>query len=251
MTALITGASSGIGRDIARRLGVLGIRLIISGRNVEKLEALRDEIGKRQVKIIPADISNREECIKLYMEASRYGVDILVNNAGFGLYGSFCGTDLSRELEMIDVNIASLHILTKLFLQDFVKRDKGYILNVASSAGFMPGPLMATYYSTKNYVVKLTEAIRQELISMDSNVYIGVFCPGPVDTEFNKTAGVKFALKGISSEYAAVCAVDGLFKRKAIIVPTITMKAAVALAKIVPDTITSKVTIRMQKKKQG
>ncbi|MDE7289373.1 MAG: SDR family oxidoreductase [Oscillospiraceae bacterium] len=251
MTALITGASSGIGRDIARRLGGMGVRLIISGRNVEKLEALRDEIGKRQVKIIPADISDREECIRLYMEASRYGVDILVNNAGFGLYGSFCGTDLSRELEMIDVNITSLHILTKLFLQDFVKRDKGYILNVASSAGFMPGPLMATYYSTKNYVVKLTEAIRQELISMGSNVYTGVFCPGPVDTEFNKTAGVRFALKGISSEYAAACAVDGMFKRKAVIVPTVTMKAAVALAQIVPDTLTSKVTIRMQKKKQG
>ncbi len=251
MTALITGASSGIGRDIARRLGVMGVRLIISGRNVEKLEALRDEIGRRQVKIIPADISDREECIRLYMEASRYDVDILVNNAGFGLYGSFCGTDLSRELEMIDVNITSLHILTKLFLQDFVKRDKGYILNVASSAGFMPGPLMATYYSTKNYVVKLSEAIRQELISMDSNVYIGVFCPGPVDTEFNRTAGVRFALKGISSEYAAECAVDGMFKRKAVIVPTVTMKAAVALAQIVHDTITSKVTIRMQKKKQG
>lgn len=251
MTALITGASSGIGRDIARRLGAMGVRLIISGRNTEKLEALRDEIGKRQVKIIPADISDREECIRLYMEASSYGVDILVNNAGFGLYGNFCGTELSRELEMIDVNITSLHILTKLFLQDLVKRDKGYILNVASSAGFMPGPLMATYYSTKNYVVRLTEAVRQELISMGSNVYIGVFCPGPVDTEFNKTAGVQFALKGISSEYAAACAVDGMFKRKAIIVPTITMKAAVTAAKIIPDTITSKITIHMQKKKQG
>lgn len=251
MTALITGASSGIGRDIARQLGKMGIRLIISGRNVKNLEALRDEIGKRQVKIIPADISDREECIRLYMEASRHGVDILVNNAGFGLYGSFCGTDLSRELEMIDVNIASTHILTKLFLQDFIKRQKGYILNVASSAGFMPGPLMATYYSTKGYVVRLTMAIRQELISTGSKVYVGVFCPGPVDTEFNQTAGVRFALKGISSEYAAACAVDGMFKRKAIIVPTLTMKAAVAAAQILPDRISSKITIRMQKKKQG
>ncbi|MCM1328572.1 MAG: SDR family oxidoreductase [Ruminococcus sp.] len=251
MTALITGASSGIGRDIARRLGMMGVRLIISGRNIEKLEELREEIGRRQVKIIPADISDREECIRLYMEASRYGVSILVNNAGFGLYGSFSGTDLNRELEMIDVNIASLHILTKLFLQDFVKRDKGYILNVASSAGFMPGPLMATYYSTKNYVVRLTEAIRQELISTGSNVYIGAFCPGPVDTEFNRTAGVKFALKGISSEKAARCAVEGMFGRKAIIVPTLTMKAAVATAHLLPDSVVSKVTIRMQKKKQG
>lgn len=251
MTALITGASSGIGRDIARRLGKMGVRLIISGRDEEKLRELRSEIGERQVKIITADISRRRECYRLYREASRYNVSILVNNAGFGLYGSFAETDLDRELEMIDVNVAAVHILTKLFLRDFKARDKGYILNVASSAGFMPGPLMATYYSTKNYVVRLTEAIREELAADGSRVYAGVFCPGPVDTEFNRTAGVRFALNGISSEYAAAYAVDGMIKRKAVIVPTVTMKAAVAAAQLVPDQIVSKVTIRMQKKKQG
>lgn len=251
MTALITGASSGIGRDIARRLGKMGVRLIISGRDEEKLRELRREIGERQVKIITADISRRRECYRLYREASRYNVSILVNNAGFGLYGSFTETDLDRELEMIDVNVAAVHILTKLFLRDFKARDKGYILNVASSAGFMPGPLMATYYSTKNYVVRLTEAIREELAADGSSVYAGVFCPGPVDTAFNRTAGVRFALDGISSEYAAAYAIDGMIKRKAVIVPTVTMKAAVAAAQLMPDQIVSKVTIRMQKKKQG
>lgn len=249
MTALVTGASSGIGRDIARKLGKMGVRLIISGRNTEKLEALRDEIGAKRVKIITADISNREECLKLYKEASAYGVDILVNNAGFGLFGKFCETDLDRELEMIDVNISAVHILTKLFLRDFTTRNKGYILNVASSAGFMPGPLMATYYATKNYVVRLTEAVREELRSQGSNVYIGAFCPGPVDTEFNRTAGVKFALDGISGEYAAECAVNGMFERKALIIPTIKMKSAVIGSRLVPDMILAGITRHFQKKK--
>ncbi len=249
MTALITGASSGIGRDIARKLGEMGIRLIITGRDRGRLEALRQEIGEKRVKVIVADISKREECYRLYKEASAYGVDILVNNAGFGLYGKFCVTELERELDMIDVNIGAVHILTKLFLKDFSARDKGYILNVASVAGFLPGPLMAAYYACKNYVVRLTEAIREELRCQGSNVYIGAFCPGPVDTEFNKTAGVKFALKGISSEYAAEKAVEGLFKRKGLIMPTFSVKAAVTFSRLIPDAAAAAITKLFQSKK--
>ena len=249
MTALITGASSGIGRGIARRLAKMGIRVIISGRNTEKLEELRNELGAKRVKIITADVSRKDECFRLYKEASAYGVDILVNNAGFGLFGKFTDTELERELEMIDVNISAVHILTKLFLKDFSARGKGYILNVASSAGFMPGPLMSTYYATKNYVVRLTEALREELRSQGSKVYIGAFCPGPVDTGFNNTAGVKFALKGISEEYAAECAVKGMFARKALIVPTVKMKAAVIGSHFVPDTVLAAITRHFQAKK--
>ena len=251
MTALITGASSGIGRDIARRLGKMGVRLIISGRNLENLKELRKEIGEKRVKIITADISDRKECFRLYREASKYNVDILINNAGFGLYGSFSETSLDRELNMIDVNITSVHILTKLFLRDFRKQNKGYILNVASSAGFMPGPLMATYYASKNYIVRLTEAVREELRAEESNVYIGAFCPGPVNTNFNQTAGVRFALNGISSEYAAKCAVDGMFARKALIIPTATMKAGVLVSKLIPATLLSMITRHFQMKKSG
>lgn len=249
MTALITGASSGIGRDIARRLGKTGIRLIITGRDKSRLEELRNEIGKKRVKVIVADLSRREECFRLYKEASAYGVDILINNAGFGLYGKFCITELERELDMIDVNICAVHILTKLFLRDFSARDKGYILNVASIAGFMPGPLMATYYATKNYVVRLTEAVREELRCQGSHVYIGAFCPGPVDTNFNDTAGVRFALKGISGEYAAECAVNGMFARKALILPTASVKAATVCAKLLPDMLTAAIARLFQAKK--
>lgn len=251
MTALITGASSGIGREIARQLGKMGIRLVISGRNVERLEELRKEIGEKKVKIITADISKKEECFRLYREASEYGIDILVNNAGFGLYGKFLDASLERELEMLDVNIRAVHILTKLFLRDFAEKDRGYILNVASAAGFLPGPLMATYYSTKNYVVRLTEAVHEELRGSGSRVYIGAFCPGPVDTNFNKTAGVRFALKGISDDYAASCAIEGMFARKPLIIPTAVMKAGIIGSRFVPDTILSMITRHMQSKKGG
>lgn len=251
MTALITGASSGIGREIARRLGKMGVRLVISGRNMERLEELKKELGEKKVKIITADISKKDECFRLYREASEYGIDILVNNAGFGLYGEFLGTSLDRELEMLNVNIRAVHILTKLFLRDFVKNNRGYILNVASAAGFLPGPLMATYYSTKNYVVRLTEAIHEELRSSGSKVYIGAFCPGPVDTNFNKTAGVSFALKGISDDYAAACAVEGMFSRKALIIPTVKMKAGIIASRFVPDTLLSMLTRHIQVTKRG
>ncbi len=249
MTALVTGASSGIGRDIARKLGSMGVRLIITGRDKESLEALRQELGARRVKVIAADISRRNECLRLYREASAYGVDILVNNAGFGLYGKFCVTELDRELDMIDVNIGAVHILTKLFLRDFSARDKGYILNVASIAGFMPGPLMATYYATKNYVLRLTEAVREELRCQRSGVYIGAFCPGPVDTHFNSTAGVKFALRGISSEYAAECAIRGMFARKALILPTSSVKAAAIASRFIPDMLLAAIARLFQSRK--
>ncbi len=249
MTALVTGASSGIGRDIARKLGSMGVRLIITGRDKESLEALRQELGARRVKVIAADISRRDECLRLYREASAYDVDILVNNAGFGLYGKFCVTELDRELDMIDVNIGAVHILTKLFLRDFSARDKGYILNVASIAGFMPGPLMATYYATKNYVLRLTEAVREELRCQRSGVYIGAFCPGPVDTHFNSTAGVKFALRGISSEYAAECAIRGMFARKALILPTSSVKAAAIASRFIPDMLLAAIARLFQSRK--
>lgn len=249
MTALVTGASSGIGREIALKLAEKGIRLVISGRNEEKLEELRDEIGANRVKVIAADISKKSECVRLYKEASKYNVSILVNNAGFGLFGNFCSSDLDRELEMVDVNIKAVHILTKLFLADFAERDKGYILNVASSAGFMAGPLMATYYATKNYVVKLTQAIREEMRVKGSKVYIGAFCPGPVMTPFNDVAGVDFGLRGITAEYAAECAVNGMFARRSLIIPTSKMKFLVYGSRIIPDNLLAAVTYKIQTQK--
>lgn len=213
MKALITGASSGIGRDMARILSSNGYDLILVARRKDKLEALKKEL-QAEVSIICMDISSTFNCMKLYNKVKKENIDILINNAGFGLFGEFNSTNLDKELDMIDVNIKSLHTLTKLFLNDFVKKDSGYILNVASSAAFLPGPLMATYYATKAYVLRLTSSINEELRRNKSNVYIGVLCPGPVNTEFNSVAGVKFSIKSLESYDVAEYAIKKMLKKK-------------------------------------
>ena len=254
MIALVTGSSSGIGRDMARVLNDKGYDLIITARDKEKLEELKKELNSKNdknVEIIIKDLSKEEECISLYNEIKeKYKfVDVVINNAGFGLCGQFKDTSLEKELDMIDTNIKALHILTKLFLKDMVKEDKGRILNVSSIAGFMPGPLMATYYSTKNYVLRLTQSIKEELNKSKSNVKISVLCPGPVNTNFNNVADVRFALKGLSSEYVAKYAIDKMLKNKTIITVGWKIKVARFLTKISPDTIASKVCYHMQRRK--
>ena len=200
MKILITGASSGLGATFARLLARDGHELILVARRVKKLEALKKELGDN-VKIIDLDISSSYNCMKLYNEVKKEKIDVLINNAGFGIYGEFDNIKIDKELDMIDLNIKTVHMLTKLFLKDFAKRDFGYILNVASLAAFTPGPLMSTYYATKSYVYSLTMGIKKELEEKCSNVYIGCLCPGPVNTEFEHVAKVKFDTKLLDSEY--------------------------------------------------
>ena len=185
MKALITGASSGIGLDMARYLSTKKIELFLVSRSKEKLEMIQKELPTK-VTVIVADLSSEQKVKELYALVKKENIDILINNAGFGLFGDTWETDLNKEMEMINLNVLSLHILTKLFLQDMVKRDKGRILNIASSAGFLAGPGLNTYYATKNYVVKWTLAIYEELRSIKSNVKVSCLCPGPVATNFTK-----------------------------------------------------------------
>lgn len=254
MIALVTGSSSGIGRDMARYLNELGYDLIITARDKEKLEDLKKELNRknnRMVDVIVKDLSKVEECKNLYKQVKeKYGsIDILINNAGFGLCGEFTKTDLEKELDMIDTNIKAVHLLTKLFLQQMVEENKGRILNVSSIAGFMPGPLMATYYATKNYILRLSQAIKEELNKKNSNVKISVLCPGPVRTNFNQVANVKFALKALPSEYVAKYAIDKMQKNKTIITVGWKIKLARFLSKITPDNMVAKVCYHMQKRK--
>ena len=248
MIAVVTGASSGIGRDIAYELSQRGYDIYAVARREEKLNELKDEL-KTNVYPIVADLSKKEECLKLYELLKDKDVDILVNNAGFGAFGDFLEIPLERELEMIDTNIVSLHILTKLFLKDFKAKNKGYILNVASSAGFMMGPLLATYYASKAYVLRFTEAVFRELKESKSSVHVCVLCPGPVKTEFDSVANVKFSIKGLESKYVAKYTVDKMFKKKMLIVPGIVMKLSLLSSRFVPDTLLSKITYKIQKKK--
>ena len=249
MKALVTGASSGIGRDMARVLSSKGYDLILVARRVERLEELKKEL-KTNVEVIGADLSKVDECIGLYEKVKNKNIDILINNAGFGVFGEFTESDLTKELAMIDVNVKAVHILTKLFLKDFKKRDSGYILNVASSAAFAAGPLLSSYYGTKNYVLRLTEAIYEELRHDKSKVYVGVLCPGPVDTEFNDVADVKFSAKPLTSEYVANYAIKMMFKRKLIISPGLVMKLARFGCKFAPEKLMLKVCYGIQRAKE-
>ncbi len=248
MKALITGASSGLGADMARVLVDEGYEVILVARRKGKLEKLAKELGEN-AKIIVKDISSTYNCVSLYNEVKKENIDILINNAGFGMCGFFNDANLDKELDMIDLNIKSLHTLTKLFLKDFIKNDQGYILNVGSSAGFMPGPLMTTYYSTKNYVVSFTSALYEELRRLGSNVSISCLCPGPVDTEFNKVARVKFSIKGIESNKVARYAIKKMFEEKLIIVPTFKMKCALFFTRFIPRKLLLRLTYKIQEKK--
>jgi short-subunit dehydrogenase len=246
MKALITGASSGMGRDMAKILSQKGYDLILVARDEKRLEEVKKQL-KTETKIVVMDISKEENCKKIYEENK--DIDILINNAGFGDCGHFEETSLDKDIQMIHTNIIAYHILTKLYLKEMIKKDSGKILNVASIAGFMPGPLMTTYYSTKNYVVRFSESIREELRRKKSKVQISILCPGPVDTNFNKVADVEFALKGLSSEYVAKYAINKFFKGKFYIVPGWKIKLARIGAKLAPASFVAKISYNMQKRK--
>lgn len=248
MKILITGASSGIGRDMARVFHRMGHTLFLAARNSKRLNSLRDELDSKPT-VIHADLSDEDACVGLYNKLKDEGIDVLINNAGFGLFGYFDKTDLSRELEMIDINIRAVHILTKLFLKDFEARNSGYILNVASSAAFLPGPLMSVYYATKAYVLRLSCAVAEELRRKGSDVYIGALCPGPVNTEFNRTAGVTFDLRSLPSDKVAEYAVRRMLRGKKIIIPGITIKLGVFFERLLPTALAARISYNIQKSK--
>lgn len=253
MIALVTGASSGIGRDIARSLAKHGINVVITARRRDRLAELKEELtGKYGVKVmcISADLSKEEHVFKLYEAVKKYNIDILINNAGFGVFGEFTETNLERELDMINVNVKAFHILFKLFLRDFKKRGCGYILNTASLAGFMPGPCFSSYYASKAYIVRMTQAVAEELRAARSGVHVSALCPGPVSTEFSETARVKFSTKPSDSEKLAEHAVRRMFEGKHIICDTCFTSGLMALAKLLPDSVSAFVAGLFQSKRE-
>lgn len=249
MKVLITGASSGMGRDFARILAITSDEMVLVARNEERLEKLKKELTGRfeiTVKTVVMDLSKKENCIKLYEENK--DVDFLINNAGFGDTGNFHETSLEKDVEMINTNVTACHILTKLYLKDMMAADKGHILNVASIAGFMPGPLMATYYATKSYVVRLSEAVREEIKKNKSNVKISILCPGPVDTNFKNAANVDFVFNGMDSFAVAKYALVHL--NRFYIVPGVGIKMARIVAQMIPSSVAAKVVYMLQSMKE-
>lgn len=290
MWALVTGASSGIGRDMSRYLYSLGYNLIIVARDLEKLEKLKTELEKnenteknstsvsaqqhnnnneknnnnykkiendevnqkkQEIIIITKDLSIKENCLEIYEQTKNIQIDLLVNNAGFGVFGEFSKTDLEKEINLINTNITALHILTKLYLKDMIKRNSGHILNVASIAGMEPGPLMAAYYASKAYVIRLSRAINKELKKEKSKVKISILCPGPVDTNFNNVANVVFKAPSMPSEKVAKYGIDKALKGKLIVIPGVLNKSVRFFSKVVPDCILEEVAYHIQRRKRG
>jgi len=249
-TAIITGASSGIGREMAIILSEMGYDLILAARRGDKLKELKSELSG-SVEIMSIDLSKEENCYSLYDRCRDKDIEILINNAGFGAFGEFLESDLARDMEMIDLNICAVHILTKLFLQEFNKKNRGKILNVASAAGFMSeGPMLSTYYATKAYVLSLSRSIAKELKKSGSEVSVSALCPGPVKTEFDAVAGVDFQGVGMDAKKCAQIGISGMMKGKKVIIPGVVMKAGKFFTKILPDCVLGEFAYHFQKAKR-
>ena len=243
MKALVTGASSGMGREFALYLAELGYDLIICARRTDVLNQLKDEIKNVSVRVITI--------LYEHLTADGEQIDVLINNAGFGAYGKFSDVPLEREIELIHTNVCAVHVLTKLYLADMKKRGSGLILNVGSIAGFAPGPTFSSYYASKNYVVRLTEAIHEELRREKSPVKISVLCPGPVNTGFFDTANVRFAVKGLNAREVARYAFDKAQAGKMVIIPGFMMKATKFFMHFVSEKALTRVSYFVQSKKEG
>lgn len=225
-TVLITGASGGIGLELSKLFAKNGYDLVLVARSSDKLKELKDDLSSQfgvKVIIISKDLSELKAPWEIYEELSglKINIDILVNNAGFGGAGKFSETVLKRELDMMDVNMTVPVVLTKLFLPGMIERKKGKILNVASTAAFVPGPFMSVYYATKAFVLSWSQALSNEM--KGTGVTVTALCPGPTRTGFQKEANVEssrlFSFNVSNVEHVAKKGYNALMRGKAVVIP--------------------------------
>lgn len=247
MKALITGASSGIGLEMAKYLSSLGHEVILVANDERKLNSVKD-VMTTNAKVYCYDLSVMDNCFLLYDKVKDEKIDIVINNAGYGIFGDYEMDNIDREMNMIDLNVKCLHILTKLFINN---KNTKYIMNVASSAGLMKGgPLMSGYYATKSYVCSYSFALYEELRRRGVDKHISVLCPGPVNTNFNKVANVKFNIKSLEAPKVAKYAIDKMFKNKLLIIPGTTVRLGVFFSRFLPLKTLLKITYKIQNKKR-
>ncbi len=246
MKALITGASSGIGAEIAKQLSDMGYETILVARRKDRLLSLAKTL-KTKAQIVEADLSDIDVLSAIPQKYP--DIDILVNNAGLGVFGEFTDTAFDKESQMLDVNIRAMHFLMKKYIP-LMEQSRGKILNVASSAAFFSGPLLSSYYASKAYVLKLSSAVREELRRKNVPVSITVFCPGPVKTEFGDVSGCNDGKGAMTPEEAAKKAIRGMLKGKRIVVPTFLTKCTHLIAKILPESISVRMVYNIQKAKE-
>jgi short-subunit dehydrogenase len=257
LTALVTGASGGIGEELARLFAADGHDLVLVARSEEKLKLLAEELGaKHNVRagVIPSDLSRPDAPREIFDALEREGVrvDALVNNAGIGSWGLFAETDLKQELELLQINVVALTHLTKLFLPAMIARGRGYVCNVASTAAFQPGPLMAVYYASKAYVLSLSEALANECEG--TGVRISALCPGPTETGFVAAAGMSesklFDRGAMTARDVAVAGYRGLLAGKTIVIPGTRNALVARTVGFMPRKLVTKVVRGIQERRE-
>ncbi|WP_226659573.1 SDR family NAD(P)-dependent oxidoreductase [Pseudalkalibacillus hwajinpoensis] len=252
-TALITGASGGLGADLATLFAKDGSNLILVARSKDKLEKRAQELSAYGVQVdhIVCDLSKAGAAEELFEQVKGRPIDYLVNNAGVGLFGKFTETDLQTELDMLYLNINSLTHLTKLVVREMTVRGKGRILNVASTAAFQPGPLMAVYYASKAYVLSFSEAIENEL--KGTGVTVSTLCPGPTRTDFSARANLDnsklFDGSTMNSLSVAKAGYEGFKRGKSVIIPGTQNKILAKSIRFMPRKFVTAIVKRMQKEK--
>ncbi len=254
-TVLITGSTSGIGLEFVKLCAGLNYNIIAIGRDPEKLKLMKSDIEikcKVKIETVIVDLSNTEEVLNLFqqIESKNTYIDILINNAGTGVFGEFKDTDFTKELSMINVNIVALSFITKIVLNKMLIRGNGKILNVASTAAFKPGPLMAVYYATKAYVLSFSQAVATEI--KGTNISLTVLCPGPVNTKFLKKSSdreLQYINYGKMSDPKKIAAagMKALEKNRLVAVPGFRNKLNVFAVKIIPSKILMEIIYRSRK----
>lgn len=240
-TALVTGASSGIGRDLAHQFAAGGYNLVVVARRAAALDELVAEVARVHgvtATAIAADLAEPSAAQTIVDQLDRAGtrIDVVVNNAGFGSGGAIAALPLDRQLEMIQVNVTALTALTRLFLPGMLERHRGGILNVGSTAGFQPGPMLAVYYATKAYVLSFTEALAEEVAG--SGLRVSCLCPGPTSTEFATTAKLTnsnlFRRQTMTSADVARIGYDGWKDGKVLVIPGFSNRLGVTVVRFSP-----------------
>ncbi len=245
-SALITGASAGIGLELARVFANAGYDLILVARDQARLEKLAADLKPASARVIAKDLSLADAPEEIHRLAPK--VDVLVNNAGFGVFGKFADTRMSQELNMMQLNMTALVILTKLYVRDMIAARSGRILNVASTAAFQPGPWMSLYYATKAFVLSFSEAIADELEG--TGVTVTVLCPGPTATEFQERgkmqdSGLVKGKKMMTARAFAEAGYRGLMAGKTIVIPGLQNKLMMQSLRVSPRSVVTKVVRRM------
>ena len=254
-TALITGASSGIGLDLANIFARDGHNVVLVARSEAKLRELAAELESRHriaARVVVADLARTHAPQRVADAVKGLAIEFLINNAGYGVAGKFVETDLEAELEMIQVNVTALTHLTKLFLPAMVARGRGRVLNVASTASFQPGPLMAVYYATKAYVLSFSEAIAEELSG--TGVTVTALCPGPTATGFQDAAAINdlrllSVLKKMPSRAVAEAGYKAMMRGKRVVVTGAVNKLLAQSIRVSPRRLVTKLAKKLQEKK--